>query len=93
MPNKDIGSHCQQAAQGPTLWHVRKQADGTVLIPLFCFNFHLIVGSISLADYSTNSENVATNHTEQALVSQKYFMPSFVFLENKVKQCMFYQNV
>lgn len=36
MPNKNIGSHCQQTPQVLALWHVRKQADGTVLLSLFC---------------------------------------------------------
>lgn len=93
MPNKNIGCHCQQAPQVLTLWHVRKQADGTVFIPLFCFNNHLAVGSVSSDVYNTNSENVVSNHTEQALFSQQYFMPSSAFLENEVKHWMFYQNV
>lgn len=93
MPNKNIGSHCQQAPQELALPHVRKQTDGIVFRPLFCFNNNLTFGSVPSADYNTNSENVVSNHTEQALLSQQYFMPSSVFLETEVKHCMFHQKV
>ena len=59
----------------------------------FCANHHLTVGWVSSVDYNPNSENVVSNHTEQALFSQQCFKTSSVFLKAEVKRCMSHQNV